>query len=236
MSHTQQPSGTPGPTGQAPPYGYQQPQPGYPPQPSYYSPPPPRRKRHIVRNAVLGVIGLIVVVIVVSALASNNGTPSVNTTPTTKTGNAGQATGAPATSATASVGSTLSLTGNASGEKMAVTVAKVFPRAVGSDQFNTPDPGKRFYAVQFRLTDTGSVAYSDSPSNGAEVVDSTGQSYQSDISTVAACQSFPGTENIAVGSSGLGCVVFQVPRHAKITEVQFTLDSGFANQTGQWKV
>lgn len=117
-----------------------------------------------------------------------------------------------------------------------MTVVKVISHALGSDEFNTPDPGNRFYAVQFRLTDKGSVAYSDSPSNGAQVVDSTGQSYQSDIFTVARCQSFPGTENIAVGSTGLGCVVFQVPKQAKITEVQFTLDSGFANQTGQWKV
>lgn len=117
---------------------------------------------------------------------------------------------------------------------MTITVVKFTSRAQGSDEFNTPDVGKRFYAVQF--TDTGSVAYSDSPSNGAAVIDRAGQSHQADLSTVADCQSFPGTENIAVGSTGLGCVVFQVPKHAKITEVQFTLDSGFANHAGQWKV
>jgi hypothetical protein len=237
MSHIQQPPGTQEPYGQQPQYGYQQPPQGYPPQPGYYPPPqPPRRKRHTARNVILGLIGLIVIVIVASALASNHSMPSVNTTPATKSGNAGQATGAPATPTTATIGSTIILTGNSSGEKMAVTVVKVLPHPAGSDQFNTPDRGKRFYAVQFRLADTGSVAYSDSPSNGAEVVDSTGQSYESDISTVTACQSFPATENIAVGSTGLGCVVFQVPKHARITEVQFTLDSGFANQTGQWKV
>ena len=47
---------------------------------------------------------------------------------------------------------------------------------------------------------------------------------------------FPGTENIARGSSGLECIVFEVPDSAKIAEVQFTLDSGFASQTGQWNV
>ena len=90
-------------------------------------------------------------------------------------------------------------------------------------------------AVQLRLTDIGSVAYSDAPDNSAVLIDSRGQSYQSTIATVAGCQSFGGTENIAVGASGLGCVVFEVPRHVKITGLQFTLDSGFASDTGQWR-
>lgn len=227
MSHPQPPWGQ-DPHGQQ--YSYQQPQPGYAP-PGGYQPPP--RKRHVVRNVILGVAGLVVVIIVAAVVASGGRTPTVSTSPTTS--GTGQGAATPA-AAVAHVGSTIDLAGNSPGEKMAVTAVQVFPRAQGSDQFNTPNPGNRFYAVQFRLTDNGSIAYSDSPSNGAEVVDSTGQSYQSDLSTVAECQSFPGTENIATGSTGLGCIVFQVPRQAKITEIQFTLDSGFANQTGQWKV
>jgi hypothetical protein len=54
--------------------------------------------------------------------------------------------------------------------------------------------------------------------------------------TSPGCQSFPGTENIAAGSTGLGCVVFEVPTTARITKVQFTLDSGMGPQTGQWNV
>jgi Domain of unknown function (DUF4352) len=223
------------------PWGQQWQQPGGPQYQPYPVGPGGRRarppgKRHRVRTVILSVVGAFVVLVVIGvALASHSNSPTVNTSPTS-TPRAGSTHAAQPAAATAQVGSTISLTGNTPGEKMAVTVVKVFPRAHGSDEFNTPDPGKRFYAVQFRLTDTGSAAYSDAPSNGATVVDSAGQSYQSDLSTVAGCNSFPGTENIAAGSTGLGCVVFQVPRHAKITEVQFTLDSGFANQTGQWKV
>jgi hypothetical protein len=73
----------------------------------------------------------------------------------------------------------------------------------------------------------------DDPSNGAVVVDAAGQSSLYDV---AGCQSFPATENIAAGGSGLGCIVFEVPAKAQITEVQFTLDSGFGPQTGQWAV
>jgi hypothetical protein len=83
--------------------------------------------------------------------------------------------------------------------------------------------------------DTGSVAYSDAPSNGAAVVDSVGQSYPASITGIAAgCQGFPTPENIATKASELGCVVFEVPKAAKITDVRFTLDSGTGPQTGRW--
>lgn len=136
----------------------------------------------------------------------------------------------------ARVGAAITLGGNDNGEKMSVAVTRIISRAQPADEFSSPDAGKRFYAVQFRLTDTGSTAYSDSPGNGAAVADADGQSYDSTFYDVTGCQSFPGTENIAPGRSGIGCVVFQVPTGAKITQVQFTLDSGFGPQTGQWDV
>ena len=130
----------------------------------------------------------------------------------------------------------ITLTGNSSGEKMAVAVTKIISHAPPASDLDAPLSGKRLYAVQFRLDDTGSAAYSDSPSNGAAVVDSAGQSYQSSFESAARCESFPGSENIAAGDKGLGCIVFEVPVEAKITKVQFTLDSGLGPQTGQWAV
>ena len=186
----------------------------------------------------MAAFGLFVLIGVIAGIA---GTASHTVT----TGTAGQAASSQSATASASssasssparVGSTLTLTGNDAGEKMAVTVTRVVSHAQPADEFSSPDPGKRFYAVQFRLADTGTTAYSDSPSNGAAVVDSAGQSYQASIYNVAGCESFPGTENIAAGDKGLGCVVFQVPHGAKITKVQFTLDSGFGPATGQWAV
>jgi len=186
----------------------------------------------------MAAFGLFVLIGVIAGIAGT-------TSHTVTTGTAGQAGSSQSATASASssasssparVGSTLTLTGNDPGEKMAVTVTRVVSHAQPADEFSSPDPGKRFYAVQFRLADTGTTAYSDSPSNGAAVVDSAGQSYQSSIYDVAGCESFPGTENIAAGDKGLGCVVFQVPDGAKITKVQFTLDSGFGPATGQWAV
>jgi Domain of unknown function (DUF4352) len=242
----QQPYGQqPYPQGQPPYQGQPYPPPGT--QPTYpgpgygYGPQPPQppqrqRKRHRVRKVILGAGGLIVAIIVVAAIASAGSPDHTVTT--------GQAAASPSVSASktakpgvaAKVGSTITLAGIDSGERMAVTVTKIYRHAQPASSFDDPDTGDRLVAVQFRLADAGSAAYSDSPSNGAEVVDASGQSYQSAIENAANCPSFPGTENIAPGASGLGCIVFEVPQAAVITEVQFTLDSGMGPQTGQWNV
>lgn len=246
--------GQPGwqPFGSQPPYpGHQPPQgsprwqqPGYaqlPYQPQYIpGPPQPARqhKRHTVRNLLVGTA--IVVVVIVAFVVANTPDHTVSTTGTSNstgadTGNGTGGGGAAKTQA-ATTGTAITLTGNNSGEQMSVTVTKVISNAQPGDEFSSPPAGDRLYAVQFRLRDTGSAAYSDAPSNGAAVVDSAGQSYQSALDTAAGCQSFPGSENIAPGASGLGCIVFEVPESAKITQVQFTLDSGMGPQTGQWNV
>jgi hypothetical protein len=221
-----------------PPQGQPWPQPGYgqpyPGQPQYApGPQSPQsgRKRHTVRNVLAGLGGLVVVIIGISVAA--NGGHSVKTS---GTGTSGQAVAAQGP-AIARIGSAITLSGNDSGEHMAVTVTKVVSSASPGDEFTSAPAGDRLYAVQFRLDDTGSAAYSDSPSNGAEVVDSSGQSYQASIiDTASGCTSFPATENIAPRASGLGCIVFEVPKAAVITGVQFTLDSGMGPQTGQWDV
>jgi hypothetical protein len=200
------------------------------PPPGRYGPRPPRRSRHTARNVIAGIGGLTVLVIGI-AVAANSGHSVETVGSAAAVGNSGG--NAPKT---ARIGSAITLSGNGSGEQMSVMVTKVISDAAASDSFDEPPTGDRLYAVQFRLSDTGAAAYSDSPSNGAAVVDSAGQSYQSGLENVAACQSFGGTENIAAGNSGLGCVVFEVPAKAKITQVQFTLDSGMGPDTGQWDV
>jgi len=255
MTNDQPPGDQPWPQqGQPyPPPGYQQPgypPPGYPPHgypPQQYPPgyPPPgggpRKswpRRHPILTTIIALFGLFVVIVVVAGIAGTADhtvtTGQAGSTPAATS--SGTASASSSASSIARVGSTITLAGNDSGEKMSVTVTRIISHGQPTDQYSTPDPGKRFYAVQFRLANTGSAAYSDSPSNGAAVVDSAGQSYDSTFYDVAGCQSFPGTENIAAGQSGLGCIVFQVPVAAKITKVQFTLDSGFGPQTGQWDV
>ena len=136
---------------------------------------------------------------------------------------------------TAAVGSAINLAGSFSGQQMTVTVVRVIASA-RRGEIDVAPAGDRLYAVQFRLADTGSAPYSDAPTNGAVVTDSSGQSYRaSGIDEAAGCRSFPAVEHLAHGSSGLGWIVFEVPEKAKISQVQFTLDSGMGPQTGQWE-
>ena len=162
------PQYAPGPQAQA---GFgQQP---YPAQPQYapdLQPRGRRRSRHTVRNVLGGLGGIVVAVIVISVAA--NGGHSVKTsgtgtsgTGTSRTGTSGQAAAAQG-QATARIGSAITLSGIDSGEQMAVTVTKVISHASPGDEFTSAPAGDRLYAVQFRLDDTGSAAYSDSPSNG----------------------------------------------------------------------
>ncbi|MFG2717090.1 hypothetical protein ACGFW5_02100 [Streptomyces sp. NPDC048416] len=36
--------------------------------------------------------------------------------------------------------------------------------------------------------------------------------------------------------SALGFIVFEIPTTSKVTKVQFAMDSGFSDDTGQWVV
>lgn len=175
--------------------------------------------------------------LLVAGTAACNPTPGSSVTtgakPTTASGTKAASTGQGSAKA-AKVGDTISLKGMDTSAD--VTVVKIVNNPAGADDFTTPEAGKRFVAVQFRIKDTGGTAYSDSPSNGAKLVDSQGQSYDADINDTKAGTSFPALVNIAPGATGLGFITFQVPVQAKITQIQFGLDSGMADQTGQWKV
>jgi len=135
----------------------------------------------------------------------------------------------------AHVGDTINLAGNGDGEKVAVKIVKVADPARGSD-FYSPDKGNRFVAVQFKLTNVGTAAYDDSPSNGAVVVDADGQRFDATIADVTAGPSMDSGLKMAAGDSALGYIVFEVPKASKLRSVQFTLDSGFAEETGQWQL
>jgi hypothetical protein len=193
----------------------------------YAAAPPRRGGGHTVRNVLAGIAGLAVAATGIALAAAAGHSAQI-----LRSGTAGAST-----QTTARMGSAITLSGNGSGEQMAVTVTEVIARAQPNDDPTSTSAGARLYAVQFRLHDTGSAAYSDAPSNGAVATDSLGQSYGAVITdTAAGCPSFPATESIAPGSSGLGCIVFEVPKAAKITQVQFTLDSGMGPDTGRWNV
>lgn len=184
-----------------------------------------------------GIAGLAAAGLITAGCSAHAVDTSPAATTSASAGTSHAAAKASASPAEAGVGDTHTLTGNDSGEQVKVTLVKVIPTAQGADEFTTPDSGKRFYAAQFKLVNTGSKAYSDTPSNGSTVSDTSGQSYDSALGDdVSGCQAFASQTNLASGGTALGCVIYEVPKSAKIRQVQFTLDSGFADDTGQWTV
>ncbi|GGX97819.1 DUF4352 domain-containing protein [Streptomyces hiroshimensis] len=132
------------------------------------------------------------------------------------------------------VGGKLTLKGKKAGEQLDVTLKGFADPAHSDNKYLQPAAGKRWVAAQFELVNTGTVAYSDSPSSGAKVLDEQGQAFTQTMGGVTEGPKFPVTVNIAQGGKALGWIVFSVPENSKPSKVQFTLDGGFANETGEW--
>ncbi|MEV6210891.1 DUF4352 domain-containing protein [Kitasatospora sp. NPDC051914] len=191
--------------------------------------------RSTVRRSAAALLAASLVAL--GATACNTGDSSVSTEAKKPASSApaasgGAKQGAPAP---AKVGDTIALKGFEKNGTADVTVVKIVDNAEGEDEFSKPADGKRFVAVQFRIKATGK-AYSDAPSNSAKLLDNQGQSYDTSLYDTKAGQGFSGSVNIAPGESGLGFLTFEVPKDAVLDKVQFTLDSGMADQTGQWKL
>lgn len=138
--------------------------------------------------------------------------------------------------ATAAVGDTLTLKGLEDGEQLDVTLKKWLPTAKPATEYDAPQDGKRWAAAQFELLNTGSKVYADSPSNGAKAADSEGQRFDAWFGEISAGPAMSSDVSLPKGEKALGWIVFEVPKDSKIVSVQFGMNSGFSNQTGQWSV
>lgn len=137
---------------------------------------------------------------------------------------------------TAAVGDTLTLKGMEDGEQLDVTLKQWLPTAKPGTEFDVPQDGKRWAAAQFELVNTGSKVYADSPQNGAQVADSEGQRFDSWFGEISAGPAMSSDVSLPKGEKALGWIVFEVPKDSKIVTVQFAMNSGFSDQTGQWSV
>jgi len=132
------------------------------------------------------------------------------------------------------VGGTLTLAGSDSGLQMAVTLLKVVDPAKAADKYLAPGKGKRYAAFQVRLANVGDLPYNDSPSNGAAVIDTQDQQFSASI--LDAVEPELGSPRIRPGDQRVGYITFEVPKAAKLRAFQFTLDSGFGPETGEWEL
>jgi hypothetical protein len=176
-------------------------------------------------------------------LASCRSTTAVNTTPaSTSAAGAPDATSAkskPAATPTApakkaGVGSAIDLKGTGGGA-LQVTLVKIVDPAAPDNEFLTPSAGTHFVAVQLRIVNKGTAAYSDDPQMETKVKDAEGESFAINFGgTTAGTAMDPGL-NLAPGDTALGFLTFQVPDGKKITQVQYSV-SLFGGNVAQWTI
>ena len=113
--------------------------------------------------------------VVVVAILPRCTSDSITSTPDEQ-----ETTGSTATTggrAEASVGDTISLRGELEPVlEIATTVSSVVDPAKG-DKFLRAEEGSRYVTVEVRLENTGSTDYSDSPTNGAVLIDESNHQY-----------------------------------------------------------
>src|SRR5580700_2808738 len=177
-------------------------QPPYPgPGPGYgYGPRPPRfRRRHPFRGALVGLGLFIVLGVVVRGITASHSTVSVTPFPS--------ASGALATGRHAPpgrVGSQFDL-GDGSGDTYRVTLVKVIDPARGADQFSSPDGGKRFVGLVFRIKAVTGSPQNEDANNDAVLVGGNGQNYSADFDGITGYTNFDsGTIHVAQGDTVTG--------------------------------
>lgn len=195
------------------------------------------KKKPLYKRAWFWIV--LVIVLVSIGEASSNSTTNIQTSATSPTNTSQSTTPSKPQSqpSTAHVGSTISVK-DQEGNPMDVTVVKVVDPISSGNQYVQPDSGKRYVAVQLKITNTGTNAVNDDAVNDSTAYDATSQSYSSDVTTLDdTCQIFAdGSVKLAPGASTIGCVGFQIPTGTNVAKFQFTPSSGFSSSTGEWLV
>jgi Domain of unknown function (DUF4352) len=168
------------------------------------------------------------------AVSSCGSTTTVKEQPDQTTATSAPAKPAPAKKP-AGVGDSITLNGE-EGLRMKVTLVRVIdPVPVG--EFDEPQAGNRFVGVVIRLENVSSVAYDDSPSNGATLIHGADEQADATIVTGGVCASgFASQAKIAPAGRRQGCIPFELPSASKLKTFQFTLLSGFGPDTGEWSL
>lgn len=136
---------------------------------------------------------------------------------------------------TAAVGDSLTLEGF-EGLRMKVTVLKVIDPLAGGE-FDAPQGGNRYVGVKIRMRNVSDQTYDDSPSNGAQLLDGQDEQAQDTYVSGGECAGdFASRAKIAPGAKQQGCLVFEMKKGRNPKLFQFALDSGFADQNGEWRL
>jgi hypothetical protein len=136
----------------------------------------------------------------------------------------------------AKVGDSITIKGIEAGEQVQVTLKKIADPAKPADEFFSPEKGNRWIGAQYEILNTGAKVYADTPGNGSQVADTEGQRFGPVFADITAGPSMTNDATVQPGDKVLGWLVYEVPENAKLASIQFAMNSGFADQTGQWSL
>jgi len=189
------------------------------------------RRRHPFRGILIA-LGLVIVIgFVVRNFTTSHNAVSITPSPSAS---GGLATGLQ--SPPGKVGSPFDLR-DGHGNTYRVTMVKVIDPARGADQSSSPDTGKRFVGLVFRIRAlTGSPQNEDADSD-AVLVGGNGQTYSADyFDGIIGYSNFDsGSIHVAPGNTVTGAVTFEVPDGVTISKIQWTALSGFGSMV-EWNV
>jgi hypothetical protein len=105
-------------------------------------------------------------------------------------------------------------------------------------EFDEPQPGMRFVGVVVAMRNVGSATYDDAPGNGAKIITTTDEQADATIGvTGGQCGGqFISSTTISPGSRRVGCIPFEIRQGQRPKLFQFSLESGFGPQSGEWRL
>ncbi|MGO8684202.1 MAG: hypothetical protein ACLQUT_06445 [Thermoleophilia bacterium] len=161
-------------------------------------------------------------------LAAGCGTATVATTGTQASASASTPSSAKSTTP-AHIGTAIVLKTNDNTSLRVRILAAKWSVSVKADEWATDH---NVEGVQVEIVNVGSAVYSDSPSNCASLIDAVDQGHEPSwtISTPGTFQQV----TIAPGDRRVGWLWFDHIAKSQAKAIQFTPDSGFASETGQW--
>lgn len=113
--------------------------------------------------------------------------------------------------------------------------AVIDPLPVG--EFDEPGSGMRFVGVRLAVSNTGDATYDLAVSNGSTLVLADDEQADPTLVSDGPCSSgFSSSVKIAAGDQRVGCIAFEVPVGKRLRGFQFTPNSGFADETAEWRL
>lgn len=169
----------------------------------------------------------ILAVLAALAVAGCGTTTIVTTAPASKPGGARHEL---------SIGDGATLKGEKPDEDLYVTLL-AYKETISSGEYDTPEEGMKYVGVTLKLTNIGTVPYSDAPSNGATILGPTGRQGKSAVIESGECsEGFAVSVKIAPGESQEGCIPFEIPQDETAAKLQWTPSSGFGEETAEWSL